>query len=148
MAALAEAIIAAFDPNAKIIWTTAGVGTAIATFTHDGLLVTTTFANVGGAEWQVGFVVAPDANSTNAAVHASVRIFGGVFQAVREFLEVRQPMRLVFASKNEALGSLYEAYLEWQDSELRQLGYRLATTRVEPLVEYALEKSTPSSWRD
>ncbi len=44
MSALAEAMLSAFDSNAKVIWTTAGVGTAIATFTHNGLLVTTTFA--------------------------------------------------------------------------------------------------------
>ena len=148
MSAVAEAMIAAFDSTTKITWATAGVGTAIATFTQGGLLVTTTFDNTGGAEWQVGFAVAPDADSVNAAVHASIRILSGVFQATREFLEVRQPMRLVFASKNEALGSLYETYLERQDSELRQLGYRMAVTRVAPLVEYALEKSTPSAWRD
>ncbi len=148
MSALAEAMIAVFDSSTKITWTTADVGTAIASFTHNGLLVSTTFANVGGAEWQVGFTVAPEVQAANAIMQSSVRIFSGVFQAVKEFLEVRQPSRLVFASKEEALGSLYETYLQRQDSELRQMGYRMVTTRLDPLVEFALEKSTPSAWRD
>lgn len=146
MSALAEAMIAAFDSRTKIIWTTSGIGTAIATFTHNGLLVTTTFANIGGEAWQVGFALSPDSKSATAAVHASIRIFSGVFQAVREFLEVRQPQRLVFASKNESLGSLYETYLERQDTALKQMGYHMASTRIDPLVEFALEKSTPSAW--
>ncbi len=145
---VAEAMLAVFDSEARITWTTAGIGTAIGTFTHNGLLVITTFANVGGTEWQVGFTVAPDSESATAAISASVRILGGVFQAVREFLEVRQPARLVFASKEEALGSLYETYLERQDTELSRLGYRMATTRLDPLVEFALEKSSPSAWRE
>lgn len=147
MAALAEAMIAGFDSTAKIVWTTAGTDTALATFTHNGLLVTTTFAQIHENEWQVGFVISPEMQPANTAVQSSIRIFSGVFQAVREFLEVRQPLRLVFASKNEALGSLYETYLERQDTVLSQLGYRMATTRVHPLVEFALEKSTPSGWR-
>jgi hypothetical protein len=48
----------------------------------------------------------------------------GVFQAVREFLEVRQPERLAFAAKEEALAQLYEQYLSRQDSPLRDIGYR------------------------
>ena len=148
MSALAEAVIAAFDSKTMITWTTQGISTAIATFGHHEFLVVTTFSRISEQEWQVGFVVSPETQSTNTAVQSSIRIFSGVFQAVREFLEVRQPMRLVFASKNEALGGLYETYLERQDTTLRQMGYRMAVTRVEPLVEYALEKSTPSAWNN
>ena len=147
MSALAEAMIAVFDSTMRITWTTAGVSTAIATFKHNDLLVTTTFAKVGAEEWQVGFTVSPDSKSVNVAVHSSIRIFSGVFQAVREFLEVRQPLRLVFASKNEALGSLYEIYLQRQDTELKQLGYRMAKSSIDPLIEFALEKTTPSAWK-
>ncbi len=148
MAALAEAMLVTFDSTAEITWTTGGVGTAIATFTHNGLLVTTTFAKVGGNEWQVGFAISPEMQPATAVARSSIRILSGVFQAVREFLEVRQPSRLVFASKEEALGSLYEAYLERQDTALKQLGYEMVTTRIDPLIEFALEKSTPSAWRE
>ena len=148
MSVLAEAMIAAFDSTTKITWTTRGVETALASFTFRDLLVTVNFAQVSGAEWHVGFDVAPDSAPLNAGVQNSIRIFSGVFQAVREFLEVRQPVRLVFASKQEALGHLYETYMQRQDTELSQLGYRMVITRVDPLVEFALEKSTPSDWRD
>ena len=147
MAAVAEAMIAAFDSSTRITWTTAGVSTAIATFTHNGLLVTTTFAKVDEEEWQVGFAISPEMQSANTIAQSSIRIFSGVFQAVREFLEVRQPIRLVFASKDEALRSLCETYLERQNTELKQLGYRMVKTSIEPLVEFALEKSTPSAWK-
>ena len=146
MSVLAEAMIAAFDSSTKITWATRGLRTALASFTYRDLLVTVTFAQVNGEEWQVGFDVAPDSASVNAGVHNSIRIFSGVFQAVREFLEVRQPARLVFASKQEALGHLYETYMQRQDTELAQLGYRMVITRVEPLVEFALKKLTPSAW--
>ncbi len=147
MSAVAKAMIAVFDSTTEITWTTEALGTALASFIYRDLLVTVTFAQVSEREWQVGFDVAPDAGPTRAAIVGSVRILSGVFQAVREFIEVRQPIRLVFASKQEALGHLYETYMQRQDTELAQLGYRMVTTRVDPLVEFALEKSTPSAWQ-
>lgn len=123
------------------------MSTAIATFIHNDLLVTTTFAEVGQGEWQVGFAISPEMQPANAIAQSSIRIFSGVFQAVREFLEVRQPIRLVLASKQEALGHLYETYMQRQDTELAQFGYRMVITRVDPQVEFALEKSTPSAWQ-
>jgi hypothetical protein len=87
--------------------------------------------------------------SASENIHASIRVFSGVFQAVREFLEVRQPERLVFASKEEALGHLYEEYLQRQDTSLRQMGYRtVSPVKISPLVEFAIEKTTPSEWRE
>ena len=148
MSAVAEAMIAAFDSSMKITWTTRGAETALASFSFRDLLVTVTFAQVSEVEWQVGFDVAPDTTSGNTLIVGSVRIFSGVFQAVREFLEVRQPTRLVFASKQEALGHLYETYMQRQDTELTLLGYRMVITGVDPLVELALDMGTPSAWRD
>ena len=148
MSSLAEAIIAAFDSNMQITWTREGASRVLATFALNESLVITTFDQMGPEEWQVGFTVSPETQSATAVAQSSIRIFGGVFQAVRDFLEVRQPVRLVFASKNESLGSLYESYLKRQDSLLGELGYTMAATRATPLVEFALEKTTPSSWRN
>jgi hypothetical protein len=53
-------------------------------------------------EWRTGFDATSE-TSTLKNIHASIRVFSGVFQAIREFLEVRQLNRLVFASKEEAL---------------------------------------------
>ena len=149
MGVLAEALIAVFDSDTEITWTTKGMSVAMASFTHGAAKVTTTFSKVTETEWQVGFDVVPDRQSAKEMMQSSVRIFSGVFQAVREFLEVRQPLRLVFASKNEALGELYETYLQRQDTTLAQMGYEMEPViKSSPLAEFVIRKKTPSAWFD
>ena len=148
MGALAEAIIAAFDSNTEILWSTDGPDVAIATFRVNNTKVVTTFSRTGTEEWQVGFDVQAGAQTANEITQSSIRIFSGVFQAVREFLEVRQPMQLVFASKNEALGELYEAYLKRQGTALQEMGYQMASpVKSSPLAEFTIRKTKPSEWR-
>src|SRR5580658_3429318 len=145
MSILAEAVLAAFDSNAELTWTTRGTGEAIASFDVAGILVETTFTHTSATEWRVGFEV-PSRAMLSENIHKSIRIFSGVFQAVREFLEIRQPERLVFASKEETLGRLYEEYLRREETSLSQLGYRIATpVRLTPMAEFAIEKLTPSA---
>jgi hypothetical protein len=148
MGILAEAVIAAFDSNTELVWTTQGAGQTVARFDVSATRVETSFTGTRKNEWRVGFEAASNATASEN-IHASIRIFSGVFQAVREFLEVRQPERLVFASKEEALGHLYEEYLQRQDTSLRQMGYRMVPPiRISPLAEFAIEKTTPSEWRE
>jgi hypothetical protein len=148
MGALAEAIITAFDSNTEIAWTTKGPSVAIASFTEGAAKVTTTFSKTRGTEWQVAFDVASDRRSANEIAQSSIRIFSGVFQAVREFLEVRQRVTLVFASKNEPLGELYEVYLKRQDTTLAQMGYEMEpVTKSSPSAEFTIRKTTSSAWR-
>lgn len=148
MSILAEAFIAAFDSNTELTWTTAGANEAITRFEVSGLRVAATFTETGMNGWRVPFDVASTA-SASESVHASIRVFSGVFQAVREFLETRQPQRLVFASKEEALGRLYEEYLRKQDTSLHQLGYRMISPlRSSPPMDFTIEKTTPSEWKD
>jgi uncharacterized protein YndB with AHSA1/START domain len=148
MGILAEAFIAAFDSNTELTWITQGTGQAIARFEVVSTRVDTTFTETRTGGWRVAFDVTSKA-SASENIHASIRVFSGVFQAVREFLEVRQPERLVFASKEEALGRLYEEYLQGQDTSLRQMGYCMVSpVKMSPLVEFAIEKTTPSGWRE
>ena len=148
MSVIAEAFIAAFDSNTELVWTTAGARAANASFEVAGVRVETRFDETGANEWRVGFEAFSDAIASEN-IHSSIRVFSGVFQAVREFLEVRQPIRLVFASKEDALGHLYEEYLKRQDTALAQMGYRtIAPVRISPLAEFAIEKTTPSEWKD
>jgi hypothetical protein len=149
MGVLAEAVIAAFDSNAAITWTTDGPSIAIASFTNNGFHVSTRFSRISNEEWQVGFEVITGQQTGNEVIRSSIRIFSGVFQSVREFLEVRQPMRLVFTSKEESLGSLYESYLERQDTTLAQLRYTMETpSKAKPLTEFVIRKKTPSEWKN
>jgi len=148
MGSLVEAFIAAFDSNTELTWITGGSGEAIARFEIAGTCVDTTFAETRENHWRVGFDVISKA-SASEIIHASICIFSGVFQAVREFLEVRQPQELVFASKEEGLGRLYEEYLQRQDTPLRQIGYRMvAPIKSSPLAEFAIVKTSPSEWKE
>ena len=113
-----------------------------------GVRVETAFTETVKNEWRVGFDV-NSKSSPSDSIHASIRVLSGVFQSVREFLEVRQPGRLVFASKEEALGHLNEEYLQRQDAPLRQMGYRMVSSvKMTPLAELVIEKATPSEWKD
>lgn len=144
MSALAEAILSAFDSSAKLTWTTAGLQEAVASFAVADARVTVTFIATRAAEWRVGFDV-----TSNANVLETIRILSGVFQAVHEFVEIRQPERLVFAAKAESMGQIYETYLARQESALRTLGYRTARPmKAAPFVEFTIEKTTPSELRE
>jgi len=144
MSALAEAIIAAFDSNAEITWATAGMDQAIARFDVINARVEVTFTVTGPKEWRVGFDV-----TSHTSVPESIRILSGVFQAVHEFLEIRQPERLVFAAKAESMGQIYETYLAKKDTALRELNYRaIPPTKASPFVEFTIVKTAPSVWRD
>ena len=152
MSTLVEAFIAAFDSNSDLTWTALGAGQVMARFTlpgpDSGARIEVDFSETQKNEWRVGFEVFSRA-SASESIHSSLRVFSGVFQAVREFLEVRQPERLIFASKEESLGRFYEEYLERQSSPLRKLGYRMiAPVKISPLAEFAIEKITPSAWHD
>lgn len=108
-------------------------------------VVTTTFERSGGPEWRVGFEVNP---SNSVPITLALRIFSGVLQAVREFLDVRQPKKLIFSKENEDLGSLYKAYLAIQDTALHSLGYQMTTPNESPLVtEFTTIKLLPSRWK-
>jgi hypothetical protein len=148
MSALVEAFIAAFDSNANLVWSTEGSCVAMARFEIAATRVETGFDETQKNEWRVGFEAFSNA-SASENIHSSIRIFSGVFQAVREFLEVRQPERLVFASKEEALGHLYEEYLEKQDTPLRSMGYRMIPpVPISPMAEFTIEKTEPSDWKN
>ena len=80
--------------------------------------------------------------------YSAFSIFNGVFQAVREFVGVREPDTLVFATKRDELASIYQTYLRRESATLEELGYQLeGPNRVEPYVEFTLRRLKPSSWR-
>jgi hypothetical protein len=125
------------------------VSVVTASFTQGPAKVKITFLKITESDWRVGFEVTSDRQSPIQSVQFSNRIFSGVFQGVREFLEDSQPMRLVFASKSESLGELYGTYLKREDTSLVKMGYEMElVVRSDPFAEFALRKSMPSSWRN
>ena len=146
---LMESILSSFDSQAELVWNLVSPAEATASFVHNGDKVTVTFLQTSPTEWRASFDVAKSEHTSSELIRSSIRIFSGVFQAVEEFLTIRQPQRLVFASKEEGLGRLYETYLARQDSNLHALGYQSEhTSKASPLAEYAIIKTSPSAWSE
>src|SRR5581483_2869415 len=75
-------------------------------------------------------------------------IFNGVFEAVHEFITVREPDKLVFATKRDELASIYQTYLRRESAALDELGYKLeGPHRVDPCLEFVLRRKKPSGWK-
>ena len=96
--------------------------------------------------WHVVFEV--DQSDSTAAVHSAFEIFNGVFQAVEEFINVREPEAVVFATKRDKLAGIYQTYLRKESATFEKLGYRLeGPHRVDPYVEFTLSRTKPSGWK-
>jgi hypothetical protein len=96
--------------------------------------------------WHVVFEV--DQSNVTAAVHSAFEIFNGVFQAVEEFLDVREPHEVVFATKRDKLAGIYQTYLRKESPTLEKLGYKLeGPVHVDPYVEFILKRMKPSGWK-
>jgi hypothetical protein len=144
-----ESILASFDSQASIVWDLTSPTGAQASFTLHSDRISVAFIEIVPGQWRVGFEIAKSSQSSSDLVRSSIAIFSGVFEAVEEFLTIRQPERLVLTSKEEGLGRLYEAYLSRQDTNLPSLGYRSEPpTKASPLAEYAIVKTTPSAWSE
>lgn len=148
MASFAEFIAESYYSNVDLIWNLAGATRAIASFEINGMTITVNFEQrEPAAAWHASFDVRK--GEPVQAVHSSFAIFNGVFQAVREFITVRQPELLVFATKQESLANIYQTYLRRENSTIEKLGYRLeGPQRVEPFIEYTLRRIAQSEWRN
>lgn len=123
-----------------------GIATVRARFLVNNVHAQITFSKVSKQEWQVSIEVKADLPATEI-VRSSIRVLSGVFQGVREFLEVRQPEVLLFGSKYEELSDLYETYLQRGGTVLAELGYEVdKASRVGPATGFSVRKRTPSAW--
>jgi hypothetical protein len=148
MGTLAEALVASFDSHPDVKWTQLASSEAKARFQVDGDTVLVHFQKTKESAWRVSFEVEKSMKSPTQIVRNSVRILSGVFFAVREFLEVRQPERLSFAAKDASLGNLYETYLSREGTTLHQMGYRVTPAmKASPLTDFQIEKTIPSDWK-
>jgi hypothetical protein len=146
---LAEALLDTFHSYASLIWDAKGASQVTARFEIDGSRVEVVFRKTAKKDWQVGYTIA--ATRIKPAMQSlsdSLRIVGGVLQAVTEFLEIRQPERLCIATENEDLSELCQAYVGRQDTALNRMGYKgNASVHGSPQSPFLFEKATPSAWR-
>jgi hypothetical protein len=121
MQSLAEFMADSFNPNVPVTWDLSGLSRSVASLSVDSVRKTVAFERRGsGGPWHVTFEVAKG-DSTEIA-HSAFAIFNGVFQAVAELIEVREPETLVFATKRDELANIYQPTCENGPRELRNSG--------------------------
>ena len=148
MATFAEFIAESLHSEVDLIWNLSRVDHVTATFAVDGTTVVVSFERKQeSSAWYAAFEV--ERGELTGVAQSSFEIFNGVLHAVTEFVEVRQPDLLVFASKNERLANIYQTYLRRESATLDKLGYVLeGPQRVDPFVEFTLRRVRPSKWKD
>lgn len=147
MASFAEFMAESFRSNVPLTWNLSSPTKATASFVLDSVGVVVSFEQrESGKAWHVVFEA--QKGETTEAVYSAFAIFNGVFQAVEEFIEVRQPDMLVFATKRDELANIYRTYLRRESRTIESLGYALeGPHRVEPFTEFALRRVKPSEWK-
>ena len=149
MQAFAELIAESFQSEVYVTWKLHSTTHVIASFAVKSIAVEVNFEQREDRElWHVSFntVHVDLADRTN--ITSAFRIFNGVFQAVREFVEVREPEMMIFVAKDEDLASIYEVYLRRERSSIEELGYRIEEPHtVAPYAEWILRRMTTSKWR-
>jgi hypothetical protein len=147
MQTFADFMAESFHSDARLIWDYPRRSHATAVFHVDGIKVVVSFEERdANGPWHVVFEV--DQSNSTAAVHSSFEIFNGVFQAAEEFINVREPETLVFATKRDKLAGIYRTYLRKESATLEKLGYKLeGPHRVDPFMEFVLRRVKPSGWK-
>jgi hypothetical protein len=147
MPTFAEFVAESFHSEANLNWNLAGSNYVTATFAVDEINVVVSFEQrEHNGPWHVVFEV--EQSDSTAAVHSSFEIFNGVLQAVTEFVQVREPDIVVFATKKDKLANIYQTYLRRESATLEKLGYTLeGPHRVDPFMEFVLRREKPSNWK-
>lgn len=147
MQTFAEFMAESYNSNVELTWNFSPPARATASFTVDSVKVVVSFEQrAAGGSWHVVFEV--ERGDRTEVVYSAFSIFNGVFQAVQEFMEVREPESVVFATKRDALAGIYETYLRKEAATLERLGYVLeGPQRVDPFMEFTLKRTKPSGWK-
>ncbi len=140
----AELIAESFHSMTDLTWAVMSTkpGVAVAKLQTNEVSVEVSFEERAD-DWTVSFAVL----QPSQAVYTAFHIFNGVFQAVVEFIETRQPDVLVFVTKKKGLADIYNLYLRRENERIAKLGYRLEPiSDIDPNREYTLVRVTPRNW--
>lgn len=148
MRSFAEFAAENFHSEVLLIWRLVATTQAVAEFAARTLKVEVSFEQrESNGPWHVAFQVTQGEAEERTSL--AFRIFNGVFQAIREFVETREPEVVVFISKNEDVAGIYETYLRREESSIEALGYRLeGPDGVDPYTQFTLRRTRPSGWRE
>lgn len=154
MQTFAEFMAESYRSNVPLTWNllhsnSAGRNHATASVTIESVKAIVSFEQrEADGPWHVLFEVDKGNKTDTELAYLAFAIFNGVFQAVEEFVGVREPEILLFATKREQLAGIYQTYLRRESAVLEKLGYRLEGPEyVEPYRQFLLKRLRPSSWR-
>ena len=149
MSSFAEIVAESFHSEVGLKWRLESTSHAVATFTVKTVTVDVHFEQRElQGPWHIAFnsVRGEIADRTNMTL--AFRIFNGVFQAIREFIETREPEVMVIVAKDDDLASVYRTYLRREKTELERLGYELSEPQqIEPYTQWVLRRTSPSHWK-
>jgi len=119
-----------------ITWKYPDTSTAIARFDLNAVHVEVTLEK-HSQSWQVRFEVEGNANDV---AYSALSIYDGAFDAISQFLAVREPLTVLFTTDREDLAGVYRTYLDRESKKFSALGYRVdGQHRV-------LRRFKPSRW--
>jgi hypothetical protein len=148
MQSFAEFMAESFHSNVPLTWDLSDLSRATASFTVDSVKVVVSFERrTNDGPWHIVFEV--DRGERTAIAHSAFAIFNGVLQATEEFLTVRQPDVVVFATKRDDLSGIYQTYLRRESEALAKLGYQLeGPIQMDPYAEFVLRRIRRTGWSD
>ena len=131
-------VAAKWKPD-RINWSVDPQTGIIASFSIESVAVQVTFEQAEAGVWTVSFaILEPEGEQT---LTLAFHIFNGVMVAIREFLELRDPIALVLHAHDEGLADAYDVYLQREQSQLAVVGYQVETPeRMMPLTEFRLRR--------
>ncbi len=131
-------------------WTVSSTMQAVATFTVKSIIVEVDFEQrERNGPWHVSFNTLHGELTDLKNEMLAIRRLNGVFQAVREFIETREPESVVFIAKDEDRADVYSAYLRREKPNIEGLGYKVEDPHtVEPYTEWTVRRVKSSNWRE
>jgi hypothetical protein len=147
--AFAEFIAESFDSDVPVNWKLKSTTHVVATFTVKSILAQVDFEQrEQNRPWHVAFNTLHGELADLKNEMLAIRRLNGVFQAVRQFIETREPETVALIAKDQDRASIYSAYLRKEKPTLVSLGYDIeGPHQVEPYTEWTLRRTTPSGWK-
>ena len=145
----AELVAESFFSEAQVNWRLLSATHAVARFHVESVLAEVDFEQrEEHGPWHVGFNTDRGDEPDRAYISLAFSIFNGVFQAVKEFMETREPEVVVVTAKDKGLANIYATYLRREQTRIEELGYRMeGPQQAPPYTEWILRRTRPSAWR-
>ncbi len=105
-----------------MIWNYPDTKHAVARFAAGGESVVDVALEQRDQSWYVSFTVQ---GPPNDVAYSALRIFDGVFEAVQQFLAIREPQTILFTTTRDDLAEAYGFYLQEKSKRFALLGYRV-----------------------